>query len=659
MNCHDTTDGTTPPGPGRRPAVALVGNPNVGKSVLFAAMTGRYVTVSNYPGTTVEVARGTFGNGDAKREAIDTPGVRSIAALSDDERVTQEILLARRSTIAVQVIDAKDLRRGLLLTAELGETGVPLVVALNMSDEARDRGILIDPERLAEIIGVPVVPTVAPRREGVSELVAAIDRASAARDGHPHAAPVERAVGRIEPLLRDTDLRRRGLALMLLAGHDDLAERLGLGPTDADAIDRIRREVEEELDQPIAYALNRHRLEVADAVVREVVRRDPARERRSGSIGRWAAHPVAGWPILTAVLVAMYLFVGRLGAGVLVNALERGVFGRIVNPAARRFVGDVVPTELVQRFLVGRYGLVTMALTYGLAIILPIVATFFLAFGLLEDSGYLPRLAVMLDRAFRRLGLNGKAVLPMMLGLGCVTMATVSTRILETRRERLQVTLLLALAIPCSAQLGVILGMIGDTGAAGIAIWSAILLVTLLAVAWLAAKVIPGAPSDFILELPPMRVPPFGNVARKTIARVEWYLREVIPVFVLGTAALFALDETGALRVLERAMSPLVVGWLGLPTAATAVLLVGFLRRDYGAAGLFALASAGALDARQLLVSLVVITLFVPCIASVMMIVKEHGARTAAAIVTFVLVLAFAVGGGLHLVLEALRVPLG
>jgi ferrous iron transport protein B len=401
----------------------------------------------------------------------------------------------------------------------------------------------------------------------------------------------------------------------------------------------------------LAYAINRQRLQVANAVLKEVVRRRPARRSLAEAAGRWAAHPVVGWPILAVVLYLVYRFVGVFGAGTLVDLLETRLFGEIINPWATRIVTALIPIPLLQEFLIGEYGLITMALTYGLAIVLPIVGTFFLAFSLLEDSGYLPRLAVMLDRVFRLMGLNGKAVLPMILGLGCDTMATMTTRILESRKERLQVTLLLALGVPCSAQLGVILGMIAGLGAGATAIWAGVVVGTLLTVGYLAARVIPGQRSDFILELPPMRMPLLSNIVVKTVARMEWYLKEVVPVFVLGTAALFVLDKVGLLSAIEGLLAPLIVRWLGLPAQVTGAFLVGFLRRDYGAAGLFALARDGALDPSQILVSLVVITLFMPCIANLLMIVKEHGTKTAAAVAAFVFPFAFVVGGVLNWVL--------
>jgi len=655
MNCHGENAPTLEDGA----PIVLVGNPNVGKSALFGRLTGRYVTVANYPGTTVEVARGTLGRNGERRPVVDTPGMHSTVPLTEDERVARDMLLDGPAAV-VQVADAKNLRRGLLLALELAEARVPFVLALNMSDEAQASGILIDPEALSRELGVPVVPTVATTGGGVPELEEQVGAPRIASRTIGYDEQLEAAIARVAAVMPAATVSPRALAIMALSGDDGLLERLAVNAAGHEAVAEARRAIERATGAPAVYALARRRLEEADTILDKVLAREsvsgaPLRDR----IGRVCAHPVAGWPVLLTVLAGMFLFVGVLGAGKLVGLLENDLFGRVVNPAAARAVDAIVPVEAVRDFLVGRYGLITMALTYGLAIVMPIVATFFLAFGVLEDSGYLPRLAVMLDRAFRVMGLNGRAVIPMILGLGCDTMATVTTRTLDSKKERLQVTLLLALAVPCSAQLGVILGMISSTGAVGIAIWSGVVAGTLLGVGWLAGRVLPGTRSDFIVELPPMRVPSLRNIAVKTTARLEWYLKEVIPVFVIGTAFLFALDRFGLLGGIERALSPVVVGWLGLPSAATGAMLIGFLRRDYGAAGLFALAQAGMLSPNQILVSLVVITLFVPCIANLMMIVKEHGRRTAAAVAAFVFPFAVVVGGLLNLILKALRVEVG
>jgi ferrous iron transport protein B len=293
---------------------------------------------------------------------------------------------------------------------------------------------------------------------------------------------------------------------------------------------------------------------------------------------------------------------------------------------------------------VGEYGIITMALTYAIAIILPVVITFFTLFGILEDTGYLPRLAVMLHRAFRRMGLNGKAVLPMVLGLGCDTMATLTTRILETRKERVIVTILLALGVPCSAQLGVIMAMLGPLSIAATGIWLGVTIATIFLVGYLASKLVPGDAGEFILELPPMRVPRVSNIAIKVLARTEWYLKEAVPLFIIGTLLLYLLDAAHLLGLIQRALSPLVVGALGLPAEAANAFVIGFLRRDYGAAGLFTMQQSGGLTANQTVIALTVISLFIPCIANFLVMIRERGIRAAIAIGAFIVLYAFGIG---------------
>jgi ferrous iron transport protein B len=371
-----------------------------------------------------------------------------------------------------------------------------------------------------------------------------------------------------------------------------------------------------------------------------------------GRLGRLTVHPLWGWPVLAAVLIAMFGFVGVFGAQVLVELLEEGLFGGLVSPLVAR-LADPWPA-LLRDLLAGPYGLVTMGLSYGLAIVLPIVTTFFLAFALLEDSGYLPRLAVMADRAFRLLGLNGKAVLPIVLGLGCDTMATLTTRILHTRKERVLATLLLALGIPCSAQLGVILAMLSVVPPLAGLVWGGAVAGVMLAVGFLAARLLPGERGPFLLELPPLRRPSLENVLAKTAARVEWYLKEALPLFLVGTFALFVLDRSGALGALVRLGEPVVVALLGLPAEASAAFLIGFLRRDFAATHLFDMSRQGALTAAQTVVAMVTITLFIPCIANVLVIAKERGLRVAAAIAGVVFPVALLGGAAARLVLLAL-----
>jgi len=345
------------------------------------------------------------------------------------------------------------------------------------------------------------------------------------------------------------------------------------------------------------------------------------------------------------------LFVGRLGGGTAVNWLEGTVFGRWITPFFERlFTG--APPALASLF-VGDYGLLTLGLRYAVAIILPVVGAFFLFFSILEDSGYLPRLALLVDRVFKRLGLSGRAVIPIVLGFACDTMATMVTRTLDTRRERVLATLLLALAIPCSAQLGVILAlMAGQPFVFGI--WIAAVLATFLLVGAIGARVLPGAPAMFHMELPPLRVPRPGNVLVKTYTRMQWYFLEVLPLFLLASVLLWVGARTGVFAALVAALEP-VVAALGLPAETARMFLFGFFRRDYGAAGLYDLNRQGLLDPMQLAVAGVTLTLFVPCIAQFLMMVKERGIRTALGMLAFITPFAFGAGFLLNVALRWLR----
>lgn len=641
--CHSPP--AAPPADGVR-VVALVGHPNVGKSALFQRLTGRYVTVSNYPGTTIELSRGQ-ARALPGVTILDTPGVATLPARSDDECVTSRVLLDAPLHAAVLVGDAKSPRRTLSLALRLAELGLPLVLVCNMADEAAARGVQLDHDRLAEALQVPVISTVATSGAGVAEVTAALAQAAPSPYVLRYPPDVEEILAQIAPLLAGASVAPRGLALLWLGG-DPAARAWVAGHLPAAAQKRLAS-IDAQLAGgrgAIVEQIERTRADAVERLAAQVVRSRGAPASGLGArISRLATHPVWGLPVFALVLLALYWFVGVFGAGTLVELLEEGLFGQIINPWVTELVRASVPLPLLADFLVGEYGLWTMGMTYALALLLPIVFTFFIAFGVLEDSGYLPRLAVLSNRAFRRLGLNGQAVLPMVLGLGCVTMATLTTRILERPRDRLLVTLLLALAVPCSAQLGVVLGMLASVSFAAMLIWAGVLALVLFTVGWLAARLLPGERVPLLVELPPLRLPRASNVLVKTLARLEWYIAEAVPLFLLGTAMLFVLDATGALPSLIRLGEPVVVGWLGLPADASAAFLIGFLRRDFGATGLFAMQSAGALSPRQVVVALVTLTLFVPCIASAAMIAKERGWRTAAGVVGLVFPLALLVGG--------------
>ena len=637
--------------------IALVGHPNVGKSVLFHRLTGAYVNVSNYPGTTVEVTRAST-RFDSALTLLDTPGVLALPSRSDDERATMRALLNESTRCLVQVGDAKNLRRTLTLTALLAELGVPMVLALNMHDEAAARGVTVDIPALAGELGVPVLATVATGGEGIGELTHSLNQARAPEALLRYDDEIEAEIARVAAAIHDCAphprLASRGLAILYLGGDDEVANWLaGQAGDGFGRLDMLRTNALRRSDADLPTLLARERTEAADAlaasVIQRAVRSTPLLSQR---VGQAVVHPVWGIPILLGVLFAVYEFVGVFGATTLVGLLEEDLFEGLLNPAFTHFVSAAVDVSWVQEMLVGQYGLWTMGMTYALALILPIVTTFFIAFGVLEDSGYLPRLTVIANRLFAAIGLNGRAVLPMVLGLGCVTMATLTTRILHSPRERLITTFLLALAIPCSAQLGVVLGMLGGVSFTAVLIWVLAMVGILLLAGFLAAKLIPGRRIPLVTELPPMRLPILGNVLKKTGGRLKWYLIEVIPLFLLGTFIMFALDKLGALPAIIEAGEPLVTGWLGLPKEASAAFVMGFLRRDFGATGLFAMAHD--LSPIQAVVGMITITLFIPCFASLMMMLKEQGTKTALAMLGLIVPFAFFIGGLFNLILRAI-----
>lgn len=581
--------------------IVLVGNPNVGKSVIFNALTGKYVVVSNYPGTTVEISKGQ-GKFDGKEiEVIDTPGINSIVALSEDEEVTREILLKGGVGAIIQVADSKNLKRSLLLTLELLELKIPIVLNLNMKDEARERGIVVDVKKLSKKLGIDVVETVATTGEGIARLREAIQRP------------------KTSTLKIDTEV------VYGLPKNEEMIRLLKI---------RTKR---------------------VDILLKDVVSNSKLIKKQiSEKIASLTTRPITGIPILLLTLILMYLFVGKFAAGYAVDFFEEKLFGDILNPFIIQLADKFIKFAFLKELLVGEYGIITMALTYSLAIIFPIVTAFFIFFGILEDSGYLPRLSVLSDKVFKTIGLNGRAILPMVLGLGCGTMATLTTRILDTKKERILVTLLLTLAVPCSAQLGVIMGMLGNMSITALLIWLSVILSVMIIVGFGASKLVRGDKPTFIQELPPIRMPQIKNIISKTLSRLKWYLKEAVPLFVLGTIMLFIFDKIGVLAWIENVMKPIVVGLLGLPKEATEAFIIGFLRRDYGAAGLYTLSKEGIINNTQVLVSLVVVTLFVPCVAQFFVTIKERGLKVALVIGVLVFTIAFLIGGMLNFVLRYL-----
>ncbi|SMD06004.1 ferrous iron transport protein B [Sporomusa malonica] len=632
--------------------VVLVGSPNVGKSAIFNYLTGSYVAVSNYPGTTVDISTGHFKQGRQRFEVIDTPGIYSLIPLTDEENVTRLLLTRQVPDVVIHVVDAKNLRRMLNMTIQLIDAGLPVILTLNIIDEAQSMGMLIDAKLLEKMLGIPVIATSVVTKTGLESLKSAVSQYKRVKPSvFKLSDEIEQSVTKISGQLTGTyGLSKRITALLLLQGDTrtlSIAQTEEVWPEIAATLDQLAAGKKNSLDAFVAT----ERQVVVDKIIVKVVRYASFEKHQlktlAGWLGKVTREPLTGVPILCLVVYyGLYQFVGKFGAGYLVDYINNSVFVPIINPVAEGLTNALIPWEWLRSLLVGEYGIFTMGFRYATAIILPIVGTFFFAFAILEDTGYLPRLAMLVDLVFRYFGLNGRAVIPLTLGLGCGTMAVMVTRTLESRRERLLATFLLSLTIPCSAQLGVVLALLSHSAAA-VAIWSFYMVTIFVSVGWLSARFIPGHRSAFYMEIPPLRLPMAGNVIKKAYTRMAWYFMEILPVFIVTSIVLWAGDRSGILDTMIRYVEP-VMGIIGLPPETAQAFLLGFFRRDYGAAGLYDLAVAGKLTDAQLVVAAVGLTLFVPCVAQFAVMVKERGLITAWAMVVLIIMIAFGSAALVH-----------
>lgn len=606
-HCHSPhTDDVLPEGAKK---IVLVGNPNVGKSVVFSYLTGIYTDVSNYPGTTVEIARGTW-NGHT---ILDTPGIYGVSSFNDEEKVARDIILD--GDIILNIVDSVHLERDLFLTQQLIDMGKPVLVALNFYDELKKTGISIDIESLKECLGVEVVPTVAISKQGLEKIGKILLHASLGRQN-------PELHSRLHKLLQVVGSQAE--ALMILEGDPFVAERHGVDPLDE------REEI---------YIDRRNRVnEILSNTVSEKVPKFSVRH----FLGKAVINPLSGVPILALVLYAMYKIIGVWVAGDVVGVTEETIMQGHYEPWIRSVVSTYIsPESALGQILIGEFGLLTMTITYLLGLLLPLVLGFYAVLAILEDSGYLPRLATLVDRLMTFVGLNGRAVIPIILGFGCVQLGTITTRLLATKREKSIATVLLNFAIPCSAQIGVIAGMLAAVGGELMALYIAVIFTVLAITGSVLNRLLPGKSSSLLIDLPPMRFPRPDNVIRKTFTRSFFFMREAYPWFFLGSGIVAVLQVSGGLDLWQRILRPMTEGWLQIPKEAATAFVMGLVRRDFGAAGLTEL----AMSPMQVVTSLIVITLFVPCIASLMILFKERGPKEAFIVWGGSWVTAFAVGG--------------
>ncbi len=583
MTCHGVSSNTSPRRDIRK--ILLVGNPNVGKSVIFSRLTGVQAIASNYPGTTVSYTRGSMKLGEEVAEVIDVPGTYTLEPTCEAEEIALSML--DTGDVVVNVVNATNLERNLYLTLQLLERDIPVVVALNMWDDTKHRGINIDLDKLRELLGVPVIPTVALTGQGIKELVESIPKATSP----------------------STPARSR----------DERWATIG------SIIDQV---------QQVTHRHHTWRERLADASVK----------------------PLTGGIIALAVLAGAFLVVRFIGESLIGYVLDP-LFNTLWAPVIFWLSDLLGGAGFFHNILIGRliggevnfvesFGLLTTGLYVPFAMVLPYIISFYLVLGLLEDIGYLPRLAVLMDTIMHRLGLHGYAVIPTLLGFGCNVPAILATRILESKRERFIAATLISIAIPCAALQAMIFGLVGARGIQYVAIVYGTLFVVWIILGFILNRAVRGFSPELLIEIPPYRLPPWQTVLQKLWMRTSGFLKEAVPIILGAVLVINILYVLGIFDAIANFAAPVVTGLLGLPKEAVIALVIGFLRKDVALGMLAPL----ALTSGQLVVGSVVLAMFFPCIATFVILIRELGVVNMLKSAGIMISVALITGGILNLI---------
>ncbi len=641
--------------------VVLVGNPNVGKSCIFNYMSGMYVDVSNFPGTTVSITKSNYKG----KDVFDTPGIYGVGSFNDEEKVARDIILS--ADVILNVVNALNLDRDLFLTLQLIDMGKKVSVLLNFSDELKKRKIKIDTQKLSELLGVEVYETAAVDKIGFDKIGEAIEKARTGKQELDLHFILQQVMAKSIPQCD---------SLLILEGDESIAQKHNITNGTANEREKI-------------YIGRRNRVnEIIDVVEHE----DSKKGEIFNLFGRYSLNPKTGIPILFVMLVIVYFFIGDIVSQRIVNFTENKIGKEFFEYNAKSFVGDFTPVDIdvvvhdnngnqvnqrlfkfpsginsntqlknefelfskqagaqsdfhfsnpIAKLFFGEFGVVTMTVTYLLFLLLPLVIGFYFVMAMLEDSGYLPRLATMLDRSFNKIGLNGRAVIPIMLGFGCITMANITTRLLGSEREKSIVTAILQFVIPCSAQLAVIAALLSGAGFGPMILYVSVIFTVLITLSTILNKMLPGESSPLLIDLPMIGFPRMRNVLKKTFFRSFGFMKEASFWFFIGALAVGLMDISGILQVWQNLLAPFTTNWLKLPKEAANAFVMGMVRRDFGAAGLFHM----SLTVMQKTVAIITITLFVPCIAAFVVMLKERGWKEGMIIWFGTWITAFLIGG--------------
>ncbi|OQX96156.1 ferrous iron transport protein B [candidate division KSB1 bacterium 4572_119] len=637
------------------PLLLLVGNPNVGKTTIFNLLSKKYAITANYLFTTIELNSDIIQIEKNKYELIDTPGIYRLDHPSEEGQQARDLLLNKRQKIIVQVIESAKLEQSLLLTYQLVQLQIPMVIVLNMNDELVKHGIRINSKILSEHLGVRVIETIATEGKGTENIKKSILKIQKPENIKSYPYICKNYFSELGQLFPGEN-KHSNLILTLMALDDSYALKWIKSRYGKDVAQEIQKKHNQFINKNVVNLsisfLNAQQHWIQSTVNHVITRKDELTKYGVQKFGEWSRHPVLGWLVLLGLILSTYFIVGKFGASYLVTTLDKFIFIPVIN-----FLDSIIEFALLERFLIGDYGLLTTGLFNAIGTVLPIITLFFLMLNLMEDTGYLTNLVILTSRVFKKFGLTGKSILPIVLGFGCKTMATLSTKILDTKKEKYIAIFLIGLAIPCSSQMSIILGVLSREPLFAFLIVFFILTSIEIVAGLILNKIIPKEKqTDFIIEIPPVRVPDFKLLMQKTYYRSIWFLKEAVPLFLLGAFILFILNETTAIKLLEAALRPVVVGLLNLPINFSEVLVMSLARSEAGAVLIMNMATNGSLSTSQVIVAIIVTTLFIPCISNVMAIVKELKPKKAVIMILIITTTSIIFGGIVNFLLKIFQI---
>jgi ferrous iron transport protein B len=628
--------------------IALAGNANVGKSVIFNQLTGLHQHIGNWPGKTIDKAEGTLHFKGYTIDIIDLPGIYSLSTFSIEELVSREYIAVERPDLVINIVDASVLERNLFFTLQLLELETPMIVALNQMDIAKKKGITIDPEKLRELLGVPVIPTVAISGVGIYDL---LEKSVETIEGRENIKPVkakygkeiEERIEKIAGMVEKTQFKypARWVAIKLLEKDEKVEkEILKMNPKIVSAAEKLATEIEEIHGHSCSTVITSERYEVANKIAHEIQKitpqiKLPMRER----LHTITTHKVFGYPIMAITVLSIFYFIFTFGD---YTSGHVGDFFFDLKPIFEGMFGTGVVGKLV-------WGGIMEGIIGGVTVALPYIIPFYFILYFLEDSGYLSRIAFLMDNLMHKIGLHGKAFIPVMLGFGCNVPGCLGCRIMETTRERLLAAFVVTL-VPCAATTAIILGLVG----AFVSIeWALALYIINFLIIFLLGrlvfKMLPGEPTALIMEMSDYRVPHLKTVLKQTWFRLWEFIKMAFPLIIVGSLVIKMIEILNLLEPIANILSPVTVTWLGLPAITGIALIFGVLRKELTLVMLATLLEttnfAQVMTPVQMIVFTLVAMLYIPCIATIAALVREFGWKKAWFITVFEIVFAILVGG--------------